>query len=244
MLKKVIGKIIEANKMFDLIKDGDRIAVGVSGGKDSIALLYALHTYKAYAGIKFEVIGITLKLGFPNMDFEPIINFCRDVGIEYHLVPTDVYEILQNNVDKHGRIQCSLCSKFKKAMLIDAAKRYQCNKVSMAHHYDDAIETLFMNMIYNGYLETFKPKMYLDHSEIEFIRPLITCCEKLVEKTVRKCELPLVLSQCPNDKQTSRENVKQWLRKDVYKKFPTAELNFKNMLFKDDNLWNKKNQPK
>jgi tRNA(Ile)-lysidine synthase TilS/MesJ len=238
-MRKVIGTIIDANKKFNLIEEGDRVCVGVSGGKDSVALLYALHLYKQYAPIKFDVVGITLKLGFPNMNFQPIVDFCAKNSIEYLLVDTKVYDILQENTDKEGKIQCSLCSKFKKALLIKEAMKLNCNKVSMAHHLDDGIETLVMNSIYNGYLASFKPKMVFDRADITFIRPLILCKENTIKNTVKRLGLPIVVSKCPNDKHTAREEIKQWLHQDVYKRFPTAQKNFVNMLMNTDKvvLW-------
>jgi tRNA 2-thiocytidine biosynthesis protein TtcA len=240
-VRKIIGAIVEANEKFNLIEEHDRIAVGVSGGKDSMLLLYALSLYQKFAPIKFEVIGITLKLGFPGMDFNPVVEFCKEKGIEYHQIPTQVYDILQLNPDKKGKIQCSLCSKFKKSILIDAAKKLNCNKVSMAHHFDDGVETLFMNAVFNGYLASFKPKMYLDKTDVTFIRPFVLCEEKEIIKACKRNQVPIVTSACPNDKKTSREEMKQWLHEDVYKRFPTAKNNFKNMLLNEDKvvLWDK-----
>jgi len=238
-MRKTLGSIVDANKKFNLIEDGDRIAVGVSGGKDSTVLLYALSLYQKFAPVKFEVVGITLQLGFPNMEYDQLIKFCEDKKIEYHIVPTQVYDILKLNRDKNDQIQCSLCSKFKKAILINEAKKLNCNKVSMAHHYDDAIETIFMNAIYNGYLATFKPKMYLDESDVTFIRPLILCTEKAIMKAAMKNHLPIIQSNCPNDKKTAREDIKKWLNQDVYKRFPSAKQNFQNMLLHPERviLW-------
>ena len=139
VMKKILGCIRKADRDFSLIEDGDKIAVGVSGGKDSMALLYALHLYQKFAPVKFELVGITLKLGFPGMDFNPVVEFCEKHGIEYHLVDTEVYEILKLNGTPDGKIPCSLCSKFKKAILIKKGTELGCNKISMAHHADDAV---------------------------------------------------------------------------------------------------------
>lgn len=241
MMRKVIGAIIDANNKFKLIEENDKIAVGVSGGKDSMALLYGLHLYRKFTGIQFDIVGITLQLGFPDMNYQPVVDFCQKHDIEYHLIPTEVYPILQRNLSNNGNIQCSLCSKFKKAALIEAAKNNECNKVSMAHHYDDGLETLFMNAIYNGFWASFKPKMYLDRSGVTFIRPLILCTEKDITKAIRRASIPVIPSTCPMDKKTKREEIKKWIHDDVYKKFPTARLNFKNMLLNPDKveLWKK-----
>lgn len=240
-MRKILGSVIDANNKFKLIEENDKIAVGVSGGKDSVLLLHALNTYKQYAPFKFDVIGITLQMGFQGMDFQPIVDFCNRKNIEYNLVPTKIYDVLQKKADDKGKIQCALCSKFKKALLINEAKKRECNKVSMAHHFDDGIETLFMNAIYNGFFASFQPKMYLDRTDVTFIRPFILCEEKDINSAVLRNKIPIVLSTCPQDKKTSREKVKNWLNGEVYKQFPTAKNNFKNSLLNTDRvvLWDK-----
>jgi|SRR5690554_4083754 len=240
-MKRILGKINKANKKFNLIRNGDKIAVGVSGGKDSVALLYALSLYKNFSDVKFDIVGITLQMGFPNMDFTRIRDFCKIKNIEYFITPTNVYNILQDKAGNKQEIACSLCSKFKKGILINEAKKLDCNKVAMAHHCDDGIETLFMNAIYNGYLKSFKPKMYLDDTKITFIRPLILCSEEDIIKDSNKNHLPIISSTCPKDKKTSREIIKKWLNDDVYKKFPQAKHNFQHMLLYPEEvvLWNK-----
>ncbi len=227
-MKKVLSSIRKADNTFSLIEEGDKIAVGVSGGKDSMVMLYALHLYQKFAPVKFEIVGITLKLGFPGMDFNPVVAFCQEKGIEYHLVDTQVYEILKINASEDGRIPCSLCSKFKKAILINAAKEHGCNKVTMGHHADDAVETLVLNSMFNGYLSTFKPKMYLDRSDVTFIRPLVYCYEEDIIKAAER-HVPIVPSTCPMDKHTKREDVKMLLKK-LYAEYPMARQNLLNTL--------------
>jgi len=227
-MKKILGNIRKADADFGMIEEGDKIAVGVSGGKDSMILLYALHLYQKFAPVKFDLVGITLKLGFDGMDFDPVIDFCHKHEIEYHMVDTRVYEILQGNADAAGRLPCSLCSKFKKALLIKKGVELGCNKVSMAHHADDAVETMVMNMIHNGYISTFKAKMYMDESDIMFIRPLIYCYESDIIKMSKK-HVPIVPSTCPMDKNTGREDVKDMLKK-LYKTYPAAKNNVFNAM--------------
>ena len=234
VMKKILGCIRKADRDFSLIEDGDKIAVGVSGGKDSMALLYALHLYQKFAPVKFELVGITLKLGFPGMDFNPVVEFCEKHGIEYHLVDTEVYEILKLNGTPDGKIPCSLCSKFKKAILIKKGTELGCNKISMAHHADDAVETLVLNTIYNGFLSTFKPKMYLDRTDVTFIRPLVYCYEDDIIAAANR-HVPIVPSTCPMDKHTSREDVKQLLKK-LYAEFPMAKQNMLNALSNGDRV--------
>ncbi len=243
IVQTVLGRMVKGIKDFNMIKEGDKVAVGISGGKDSMLLFYLLNQYKKFAGFNFEVVGITLRLGFPDMDFQPVIDWSNENGFEYHTVPTEVYSILKENTDKKGNIQCSLCSKFKKALLIDKARELGCNIVCMGHHLDDGIETLFMNAIYNGFLASFKPKMYLDRTDIMFVRPFAYVYEHEIVSAVQAANVPIVPSTCPMDKNTSRETIKHWI-KDMYKKFPTTKSNFKNILFQSDkvSLWEKEEE--
>ena len=227
-MKKILSNLRKADADFKMIDDGDKIAVGVSGGKDSMVLLYALHLYQRFAPVKFEFVGITLKLGFDGMDFDPVIRFCKEHGIDYQLVDTKVFEVLKQMADDAGRLPCSLCSRFKKALLIEKGLELGCNKVSMAHHADDAVETMVMNMIHNGHISTFKGKMYMDESKITFIRPLIYCCERDIIKVARKY-VPIVESTCPMDKNTGREEIKKLLA-GIYKTYPAARTNMLNSI--------------
>ena len=234
-IRRVLGAIKQADNDFNLFEDGDRIAVGVSGGKDSIVCLYALSLYKRFAQKDFEIIGIHIDLGFGNMDFSETEEFCKKHNIIYHSYPSDVYEILKLNLRPNGMLECSICSRMKKATVIKAAKENNCNKVAFAHHVDDAIETLFLNMIYGGRIATFDPKMRLTKSDMTFIRPLIYAREKDIIRAYKKEELPIVVSTCPNDKFTKREDIKNLL-KSIYKEYPSAYDNFKLMLTNTEKL--------
>ena len=241
-LRDILGCIKKADQDYNLIEDGDTIAVGVSGGKDSVLLLYAMNAYKRMCEKtkKFDIVGIHIQMGFPNMDTTPMEQYFKDLNIRLELVPSHAYEILQANIQNNGRLPCSICSKIKKAVVIEGATKFGCNKVAFAHHADDAIETLAMNMIFGGRIATFKPKMYLDRSEITFIRPFVYAREKLIVKSFNKLDLPIITSTCPNDKHTERENMKSMLR-DLYKKYPMAEDNFLLMLHNLEklDLWEK-----
>lgn len=239
-LQDILRDIRKADQDYAMIEDGDRIAVGVSGGKDSMVLLTALHMYSKFQGKNFTVVGIHINLGFPNMDFTPVHTFCEELGIEYHDEPSQVYEILKRNLDKNGDLKCSLCSKFKKATVIEAAKKYNCNKVAFGHHSDDAVETLLMNAIHGGRIATFRPKMYLSRTEMTFIRPLIYSFEQDILRAQRKNNIPFVQSTCPNDGYTERQDMKDML-KEFYHKYPMARDNFVYMLHNEEqiDLWKK-----
>lgn len=239
-LQQILRDIRKADRDYGLIQDGDRIAVGVSGGKDSMVLLTAMHMYSKFQGKNFTVVGIHIKLGFPNMDFQEVFSFCEKEGIEFHTFDSIVYEILKKNLDKNGDLKCSLCSKFKKATVIEEAKKFGCNKVAFGHHSDDAVETLLMNMVHGGKIATFLPKMYLTNTDITFIRPLIYCYEKDILDAQLKNEIPFVKSTCPNDGYTERQSMKELLQS-FYESYPMARSNFVYMLSnqKQVSLWNK-----
>lgn len=239
-LHKILSNIRKADQDYHLIEDGDRIAVGVSGGKDSMVLLTALFMYSKFKGKNFHVVGIHIKLGFPDMNFDEVIRYCDELGIEFHMIDSHVYEILKRNPDKDGRIKCSLCSKFKKATVIDAAKQHGCSKVAFGHHSDDAVETVLLNAIYGGKLSVFMPKMYLTKTEVTFIRPLIYSYESDILEAQEINAIPFVKSTCPNDGYTQRQEMKNML-KNLYEKYPMARYNFINMLSNEEqlDLWHK-----
>lgn len=237
-LQNILRSIRKADQDYHMIEEGDRIAVGVSGGKDSMVLLTALHMYSKFKQKSFEVVGIHIKLGFPNMDFSEVVSFCEEQGIEFHQHDSMVYEILKRNPDKNGKIKCSLCSKFKKATVIEAAKQRNCNKVAFGHHSDDAVETLLMNAIHGGKIAVFQPKMYMSKTDTTFIRPLIYAYESDILSAQRHNSIPFVKSTCPNDGYTERQAMKDMLRA-FYKKYPMAKNNFVYMLHNEEqvDLW-------
>ncbi len=243
-VRKLLGAIAKADLDYKLIEHNDRIAVGVSGGKDSMLLLYCLHLYKnialKYHHKHFDVVGIHLEMGFPDMNFEKISEFCKQNNIEYHDIPTNIYDILKINQNDDGTLKCSLCSKFKKGAVINEAKRLNCQKTAFAHHGDDAVETLLLNAIYGGRIATFTPKMYLDESGMTFIRPFVYADEKMIINTVKNLNLPTVKSTCPMDGYTKRQDIKEMLNR-LYDEYPMAKSNFLNMLHnqKQLKLWEK-----
>ncbi len=228
-IKKLVGLIRKADKAYKMIDEGDRIAVGVSGGKDSMLLLYCLSKYqtvaKRFDNKNFEIVGIHLDMGFSNMDFSEIRAFCNKENIEYHDVETRLYDILKLNNNEDNTLKCSLCSTFKKGGVIKEAKRLGCNKTAFAHHADDAIETLMLNMIYGGKIATFAPKMFLSDSQMMFIRPFIYVFENQLQQTIKEINIPIVKSTCPNDGFTKRQDIKELLYS-IYHQYPSAKNNF------------------
>ena len=228
-VKKVLGCLRKADNDYDLINDGDRICVGVSGGKDSSVLLYCLNLYKQFSKKDYEIIPVYCDMGFGNQGIDDLVEYFRKLGIEIRIYETRIAEILQLHPTNAGRLSCSLCSKLRKGAIINAAKELGCNKLAFAHHNDDALETLFMNMIHGGKVATFKPNTYLDKSGMILIRPLIYAYEKDIIRFASQLEMPISKNLCGNDGVTERQNMKELLRS-IYHQYPQARDNFALML--------------
>lgn len=237
-MKKIVSNIGLADYHYDLIQENDKIAVGVSGGKDSCLLLLALDEYRKKSFKNFEVIGIHLEMGFEGMDFGLLDDYFQSKHIRLYHVPTKIYATLQKEAKEDGTLKCSLCSKFKKALVINEAKRLGCTKVAFAHHAEDALETLMMNAIHGGKLATFLPKMHLSDSDMTFIRPLVYVHEDEIKHEVMIQKIPFVPSTCPMDGYTQRKESKDLLL-EIYRKFPSARKNLITSLHneKQTQLW-------
>ena len=222
-MQKVLGYMRKAVQQYGLIQDGDRIMVGVSGGKDSLVLLYGLTLLRRFIGIEYEVVGVTLDMGFTGekMDFSPVEEFCSAHGIEYRIIKTQIAEIVFD-VRKEPN-PCSLCARMRRGALHDTANELGCNKVALGHNYDDAVETFIMNLFTEGRIGCFAPSTYLTHKKVTVIRPLVLAPEKEVRRAARKNELPVVKSVCPADGHTNRQKTKDFL----------AEMERKDHGFKD-----------
>lgn len=236
--RKLLAQIRKADSLFNLIEDKDKIAVGLSGGKDSSLLLYLLYLYKfLYENTyhkTFEIIGIHINLNFGEDDFKPLLDWFSNYPIEIVCEDSQINDILKLNLHNE-KIDCSLCSTLKKGAVIKKAKALGCNKVAFAHHADDAIETLVLNMIYGARIATFDPKMYLDNSETTFIRPFCLSFESDISKTCKQLEIPVIKSGCPNDGFTQRQEIKDMLHS-VYHKYPHAKENFLHSLYNEEKL--------
>ena len=193
------------------INEGDRIAVGISGGKDSLTLLYALANLKRFYPNRYELGAITVDLGLPEFDTEPIAKICASLDVPYTVVKTDIYSIIFN--DRKESNPCSLCAKMRKGSLNEAIKAQGYNKVAYAHHKDDVVETLMMSLIYEGRFHTFSPVTYLDRTQITVIRPMIYINEADVIGFANKMDLPVAGKLCPADGYTKREYVKDLIAK-------------------------------
>ncbi len=281
-LQTILKYLRQADNEYQLIEAQDRIGVGLSGGKDSIVLLHALKRYQSFSPVPFELFAFHIQVGFEQDDFHLLKEYCDKNAIEYIHVDTDIYASLSSHMTNKNQLPCSLCSKMKRATIFrcakehncnkiayghhldDAietiflnmiknqlpcslcskmkratifrcAKEHNCNKIAYGHHLDDAIETIFLNMIYGGKIATFTPKTMFERAGMELIRPLIYASEDEIAKVIQKENLPVIISNCPNDKKTQREDIKSWLNQ-VYRDFPTSRKNFIKMLENGEQL--------
>lgn len=214
-MQKILSKLRRAITDYDMIQDGDKIAVGVSGGKDSLVLLAALANYKIFSPQKFELIAISIDLTRGKTDFSKIKQLCQKFNVEYHVVESDIREIIFD--ERKEKNPCSLCSKMRRGILNSKAIELGCNKIALGHHADDLIETLFLSMFYEGRLSTFQPVSYMDKSKITLIRPLIYEDERTIRGYAKN--LPIVYNDCPADKHTRREYIKNVI-KNIQKDIP------------------------
>ena len=208
-MQKMLSYVRRAVDHYHMIEDGDRIAVGVSGGKDSLALLVALAKLRAFYPKKFEVIAITLEMGYAEMDFSPVGALCDELGVEYIRIPTQIGPIIFNIRKEEN--PCALCAKMRRGALHEAAKAAGCKKVALGHHFDDAVETFMMNLFNEGRIGCFSPVSYLDRKKITVIRPLIYIEEKEIKSFVRRAGIATVEKHCPADGNTDRERIKRLL---------------------------------
>ena len=209
-LQQLLSYTRKAVDEYQMIETGDKIAVGISGGKDSLTLLYALHGLKRFYPRPFTIEAITVDLGHPGFHLDRIADLCRTLEVPYTVVHTDIARIIFD--ERKETNPCSLCAKMRKGALNEAIKKAGCNKVAYAHHKDDIIETMLMSLIYEGRFHSFSPKTYLDRMDLTVIRPLMFVDEMDVRGFQKLYLLPVEKSACPADGHTKREYVKNLIR--------------------------------
>lgn len=208
-MKKIISLTRRAIEDYDMIQEGDKIAVGVSGGKDSLVLLRALAELSRYYPKKFEVMGITLDMGY-NADYSEIQKMCDELGVEYKVKHTNFKEIIFD-IRKENN-PCSLCAKMRRGALNDTALENGCKKVALGHHNDDVLETFFLSLIYEGRISCFSPDTFLDRTGVTQIRPMIYVRERDIRGAVRNHNIPVVTNPCPANGVTKRQYMKDLIR--------------------------------
>ena len=206
-LNEFSGTVRRAVDDYGMIDEGDKIAVGVSGGKDSLILLLALKHLQSYYPKYFELEAITVELGFTGMDFTPVKELCAELEIPYTCLKTDIKEIVFD-IRKEDN-PCSLCAKMRRGAINDAIKERGIKKLALGHHFDDAVETFLMSLLFEGRLSCFKPVTYLDRSGVTQLRPMVYAGEKKIAKLAEELALPVVENPCPMDKTSKRYEIKK-----------------------------------
>lgn len=209
-LQQLLSYTRKAVDDYQMIDEGDHIAVGISGGKDSLTLLYALHGLKRFYPKKFTLSAITVNLGYEKFDTDPLRALCEELEVPYKVVDTEIAHILFE--ERKESNPCSLCAKMRKGALNDAVKEMGCNKVAYAHHKDDIIETMLLSLIFEGRFHSFSPKTYLDRMDLTVIRPMMYVDEMDVIGFQHKYNLPVAKSRCPIDGFTKREYAKDLVK--------------------------------
>ena len=209
-LNEFTGTVRRAVDDYDMIQEGDRVAVGVSGGKDSMLLLLALNHLKSFYPKPFELSAVTIELGFEGMDFTPVKDMCAQLNIPYACLKTDIKEIVFD-VRREDN-PCSLCAKMRRGALNDYLRENGIGKLALGHHFDDAVETFMMSLLFEGRISCFRPVTYLDRSGITQIRPLVYCGEQKIANLAAQLNVPVVENPCPQDKASKRWEIKQMLK--------------------------------
>jgi tRNA(Ile)-lysidine synthase TilS/MesJ len=207
--RRLLSYVRRAVDDYQMIEDGDRICVGISGGKDSLALLAGLAGLRHFYPKSFELVALTVDMGFDGVDFSAIEALCRELNVPYHVKKTEIAQIIFDI--RKEKNPCSLCAKMRRGVLHSTAKELGCNKIAFGHHFDDVVETFMLNLFHEGRIGCFQPVTYLSRADITLIRPLVYMPEKDVRYFANREKLPVVKSPCPADGHTEREEMKKLL---------------------------------
>lgn len=205
-MQRLMGLVRRCVEDYNMIEDGDKIAVGVSGGKDSLVLLKLLAALRGYHNKAFALEAVTIDMGL-GMDYSGIEALCEELEVPYTVVKTEIGPIIFDY--RKEKNPCSMCAKMRRGALNQALLDRGCNKLALGHHYDDAVETFLISLIYEGRISCFQPVTHLDRTGITQIRPMLYIHEKTVDAFARRMELPVLQNRCPVDKHTKREEVKE-----------------------------------
>ena len=210
-MNKILSLVRRCVEDYDMIQAGDKIAVGVSGGKDSLMLLTALAKLREFYPIPFQLEAVTLDMGHADgrlgMDFSPVADYCRSLGVPYTLKESEIHHVIFDL--RREKNPCSMCAKMRRGALHGVLQERGLTKIALGHHYDDAVETFFLSLIFEGRLSCFQPVTYLDRTGITQIRPLLYCGEQLIRHTAQRLDLPVVENPCPADGTTKRQEIKE-----------------------------------
>ena len=210
-MNKILSLVRRCVEDYDMIQAGDKIAVGVSGGKDSLMLLTALAKLREFYPVPFQLEAVTLDMGHadgrPGMDFSPVADYCRSLGVPYTLKESEIHHVIFDL--RREKNPCSMCAKMRRGALHGVLQERGLTKIALGHHYDDAVETFFLSLIFEGRLSCFQPVTYLDRTGITQIRPLLYCGEGMLRNAAARNGLPVVFNPCPADGNTKRQEIKE-----------------------------------
>jgi len=208
-MQQLLGRVRRCIEDYRMIEAGDRIAVGVSGGKDSLVTLLALARLRRFLPTPFTLEAITLEMGMPEMDYTPVAQLCEALDVPYTRINVPVYEIIFE--ERKEKNPCSLCAKLRRGSLNTALTERGISKIALGHHYDDAVETMMMNLLFEGRIGCFQPVTFLDRTGVTQIRPLLYCHEEEIQRIANREKLPIVHNTCPIDGHSRRQEVKELL---------------------------------
>ena len=206
-MQEILSLVRRCVTDYDMIQEGETVAVGVSGGKDSLVTLTALARLSKFYQKPFKVAAITVETGVPGMSFDAVADYCAALGVEYIRVNVPIYEIVF--LERKEKNPCSLCAKLRRGALSTAMNEHGIKTIALGHHYDDAVETLLMNLLFEGRIGCFQPVTYLSRSDVTQIRPLLYVKEQQVRNVAAKLDLPIVHNPCPANGETRRQEVKE-----------------------------------
>ena len=209
-MQNLMGRIRRCAEDYNMICAGDKIAVGVSGGKDSLSLLYLLAALRRYYPVHYELQAVTIDMGLPGMDFSPVAELCAKLDVPYQIKKTEIGPIIFEY--RHEKNPCSMCAKMRRGALNDVLLELGCNKIALGHHFDDAVETFLLSLVYEGRISCFQPVTHMTRTGVDQIRPMLYAGEGRIANLAKALELPIVENPCPEDRGSKRYEIKQFIR--------------------------------
>ena len=228
-MQKVLSTMRKAIEKYSLIENGDRIAVGISGGKDSLVLLKALSDFKKFNLYDYEIVAVNIDIYNKKEDYSGLIKFCEDLNVELHIEPTDIQNIVFNI--RKEKNPCSLCAKMRRGALNSVCQKLNCNKLALGHHLQDVTTTFFLSLLYEGRLSTMLPKSYMSNSKITLIRPLYLTEECKIINASKN--MPILKSKCPADKDSKRQDIKNFIN-NIHKEIPKSKERIEHAILCDE----------
>ncbi|MBQ8615232.1 MAG: tRNA 2-thiocytidine(32) synthetase TtcA [Clostridia bacterium] len=237
-MQKVLSTMRKAIEKYSLIEDGDKIAVGVSGGKDSLVMLKALNDFKKFGLYDFEIVAVTIDIYSGKENYNGLKKFCEDLGVVLHIEKTDIQDVVFNI--RKEKNPCSLCAKMRRGALNSVCNKLGCNKLALAHHLQDVVTTFFLSLFYEGRLSTMLPKSYMSNAGITLIRPLYLTEESKIINASKT--MPILKSKCPADQDSKRKDMKEFIAK-IHKEIPDSKKRIEHAILCDEsyNLLDKLN---